>query len=99
MGANGIETDVQLTKDGVAVLFHDDTLKRVTGAEGSIGDYTFEELQKLRVVNGDFEDKILKLEDFLRHLDNPEDFTTLLENNYVVNKNDFSYISYIRVGE
>lgn len=41
----------------------------------------------------------LKLEDFLRHLDNPEDFTALLENNYVVNKNDFSYISYMRVGE
>ena len=66
MGANGIETDVQLTKDGVAVLFHDDTLKRVTGAEGSIEDYTFEELQKLRVVNGLLEDRILKLEDFLR---------------------------------
>ena len=26
MGANGIETDVQRTKDGVAVLFHDYTL-------------------------------------------------------------------------
>lgn len=66
MGANGIETDVQLTKDGVAVLFHDDTLKRVTGAEGSIGDYTFEELQRLRVANGLLEDRILKFEDFLR---------------------------------
>lgn len=66
MGANGIETDVQLTKDGIAVLFHDDTLKRVTGAEGSIGDYTFDELQKLQVVNGHLEDKILKLEDFLK---------------------------------
>ena len=44
-GANGIETDVQRTKDGVLVLFHDDTLKRVTGQEGSIQDYTYEELQ------------------------------------------------------
>ena len=31
MGANGIETDVQRTKDGKLVLFHDTTLERVTG--------------------------------------------------------------------
>ena len=29
-GADGIETDVQRTKDGELVLFHDDTLDRVT---------------------------------------------------------------------
>jgi len=34
MGANGIETDVQKTKDGVLVLFHDNSLTRVTGAGG-----------------------------------------------------------------
>jgi hypothetical protein len=33
MGANGIETDIQLTKDGIPVLFHDDSLKRVTGVD------------------------------------------------------------------
>ena len=40
MGANGIETDVQRTKDGILVLFHDDTITRVTGKEGSVADYT-----------------------------------------------------------
>ena len=40
MGANGIETDVQMTKDGILVLFHDDTILRLTGAPGSIRDYT-----------------------------------------------------------
>lgn len=68
MKADGIETDVQLTKDGIPVLFHDDTLKRVTGEEGSIGDYTYEELRNFWVVKGDYRDKILKLEDFIKHV-------------------------------
>jgi len=67
MGANGIETDVQKTKDGVLVLFHDDTITRVTGEEGSIKDYTFEELQKFNVSKNGFSDKIPSLEDFLGH--------------------------------
>jgi len=66
MGANGIETDVQLTKDGVPVLFHDDKLMRVTGETGCIADYTFEELQSFNVKNNGFEDKIMKFEDFLK---------------------------------
>lgn len=66
MGANGIETDVQLTKDGVPVLFHDDTITRMTGEEGSISDYTFEELQNFNVTKNKFFDKIVKLEDFIR---------------------------------
>ncbi len=35
-GLRNIEIDVQLTADGVPVLFHDDLLKRTTGAEGRI---------------------------------------------------------------
>ncbi len=67
MGSNGIETDVQVTKDGVLVLFHDDTLERVTGVSGSIKDYTLSELQTLWVKNGDLKDKIVTFEDFLVH--------------------------------
>ena len=37
-GANGIETDVQRTKDGVLVLFHDNTLDRVTDSTGRVQD-------------------------------------------------------------
>jgi len=66
MNANGIETDVQKTKDGILVLFHDDTLKRVTGEEGSVADYTFEELQAFSVKKDKFSDKIVMFEDFLK---------------------------------
>ncbi len=66
MGANGIETDVQRTKDGKLVLFHDDTLLRATGQEGVIADYTFEELQEFRVRHEGLEDKIVLFEEFLQ---------------------------------
>ena len=66
MGANGIETDVQMTKDGVLVLFHDDTIMRLTGAEGSIQDYTLEQLRQFTFENNGLVDKIVVFEDFLQ---------------------------------
>ncbi len=45
MGADGIETDVQLTKDGVLVLAHDETIDRVSDGAGWIKDYTLKELR------------------------------------------------------
>ena len=65
MGANGIETDVQITKDNVLVLFHDDSLTRMTGQQGGISDYTFDELQSFWVEKQGLKDKIVKFEDFL----------------------------------
>lgn len=47
IGADYIETDVQMTKDGILVLFHDNDVKRITGAEGAVSDYTYEELMQL----------------------------------------------------
>ncbi|MBQ7320925.1 MAG: glycerophosphodiester phosphodiesterase [Clostridia bacterium] len=45
----GIELDVQLSSDGVIMVFHDDTLARMTGAKGKLNEYTREELQQLRL--------------------------------------------------
>ena len=41
-----IETDVQSTKDGHIVIFHDSTLKRMAGIDKRISDLTFEEVKK-----------------------------------------------------
>ena len=49
MNANGIETDVRKTKDGVLVLFHDDTLDRVCGVSGRIDDMLYDELRQYRL--------------------------------------------------
>jgi len=67
MGANGIETDVQLTKDGVPVLFHDPTLSRMTGVKGNVADFTLSELKELWVTKNGLKDKIVTFEDFLIH--------------------------------
>lgn len=48
-GADGIELDVQLTKDGYAVIFHDIDLFRLTGKKGLITDVTYETLQYWKV--------------------------------------------------
>lgn len=40
----GIELDVQLSSDGIPVVFHDQTLDRVCGISGSTRDYPFEKL-------------------------------------------------------
>jgi len=43
-GAELIEFDVSLTKDGVAVILHDDTLDRTTNMTGAIRDFLFKDL-------------------------------------------------------
>ena len=46
-GADGIELDVQLTKDGQVVVIHDEKVDRTTNGTGLVRDYTLEELRKL----------------------------------------------------
>ncbi|ERI10470.1 glycerophosphodiester phosphodiesterase [Aneurinibacillus aneurinilyticus] len=46
-GANGIELDVQLTRDEQIVVFHDWTLQRITGRRGKISDYTLKQLRTM----------------------------------------------------
>ena len=41
----GIELDVQLSKDGQVVVFHDDTLNRVCGVDGRVDEYDYEQLK------------------------------------------------------
>ncbi|UCE88089.1 MAG: glycerophosphodiester phosphodiesterase [Pseudomonadota bacterium] len=45
-GARFIEVDVQLSADGVPVLFHDRTLARVSGQPGGVHEYSLQDLAK-----------------------------------------------------
>lgn len=47
--ADGIELDIQLTKDGEIVIMHDETLDRTTNGSGYLKDYTLAELKELSV--------------------------------------------------
>ncbi len=59
----GIETDVRLTKDGIPVLFHDDTLLRMCKDSRKVSDCTYAELSALRLAGSD--QKIPTFEEFL----------------------------------
>lgn len=63
----GIELDVQMTKDGVPVVFHDYTLERVCGVEGKVYQRTYEELQQLSLYGTD--QRIPRFEDVLKMVD------------------------------
>ena len=47
-GLAGIELDIQLTRDGQLVVFHDETVNRLMDASGNVRDYTLEELKAMR---------------------------------------------------
>ena len=51
MGADGVELDVQISKDGRLVVFHDDELSRLTGFTGSVADYPYAELCQMPVIH------------------------------------------------
>jgi glycerophosphoryl diester phosphodiesterase len=48
-----IELDVHLTADGGVVVFHDDTLERMTGHPGTLRERSLAELSALRVLGTD----------------------------------------------
>ncbi len=82
MGANGIETDVQISSDNKLVLFHDDTMKRIIGIDRLISSFTYKELLEF-----DFgahkgakyrNEKIVLLEDFLKYF-SAKDITLAIE--------------------
>ncbi len=60
----GFELDVQMTKDGIPVIFHDSTLERMCGVKKELGDCTYEELQQFTLAGSG--ERIPKLEDMLR---------------------------------
>jgi glycerophosphoryl diester phosphodiesterase/acyl-CoA hydrolase len=46
-GADAVETDVHLTRDGVPVLLHDETVDRTTNGHGAVADLTLAEIRSL----------------------------------------------------
>ena len=48
-GARYIEVDVQLSRDGEVILFHDRELQRLCGQPGTVHDYSWQELQTFYV--------------------------------------------------
>jgi glycerophosphoryl diester phosphodiesterase len=47
LGADGVELDVQLSRDKIPVVIHDDTVNRTTDGQGRVSDLTVAELARL----------------------------------------------------
>jgi glycerophosphoryl diester phosphodiesterase len=41
---DGIELDIQMTADGVLVIYHDETLNKITGTQQTVSELTYDEL-------------------------------------------------------
>ncbi len=62
-----IETDIQLTQDGEAVVFHDDDVARVLDGQGKVKDLTLRQLKAMRYKQG--KDRIQTLSELLEQVD------------------------------
>ena len=49
----GMELDVQLSRDGKVVVFHDDTLDRMCGVNSRVNELTYDELSELSLAGTD----------------------------------------------
>ena len=63
-----IELDVQLTKDNVLIVFHDDNLKRLTGLNKKVTDCTYLEIKNLTLL--ETKEKIPTLKEVLNLVQN-----------------------------
>ncbi|MFC4558737.1 glycerophosphodiester phosphodiesterase [Virgibacillus kekensis] len=87
-GAEGIETDVHLTRDNIPVLMHDERVNRTTNGTGYIKDYSFAQLQQLDAGSwfaSRFKDsRVLSLMEFLEWVkDKPLNLNIELKNNKI----------------
>jgi len=51
-GADGVELDIRASKDGKAVVIHDEDTLRVTGTPGKIADLDYAEIRKKKIPEG-----------------------------------------------
>ena len=55
----GIELDVQFTSDRQLVVFHDDTLDRMTGVHGWVREISWQQMQQLRLADTEYAPPLL----------------------------------------
>ncbi|KAI0102034.1 PLC-like phosphodiesterase [Nemania sp. FL0031] len=70
-GVEAIETDLHLTRDGVVVLCHDETLERCYGNKSKVRDLDWCEIAQLRTLREPHQ-PMPRLVDLLEYLDQPE---------------------------
>lgn len=65
MNANYAEIDIQLSKDGIPVVFHDSHLSRLSSYKEKVGDLTVEQLHKVELHQNGYVSHIVTLEEMI----------------------------------
>ncbi|MDE8073857.1 glycerophosphodiester phosphodiesterase [Erysipelothrix rhusiopathiae] len=60
-----VEMDIQMTQDGHLVVFHDNTLKRLSTQSDNIHLLTLEEIQKVTLVHNGYESRIPTFDEYV----------------------------------
>lgn len=81
LGSDGVEIDVQMTKDGVLVAFHDEELEPKTNKKGKIYEQTWNQIKEAEYISSAPYTKyrVLRLEDIFEHIPNLEKYTFFLD--------------------
>lgn len=75
-GADYVELDLQLSKDGVLVISHDDDLYRVTHTHAIVSQNDFKTLKQLKYDNGEH---VMSLDELFKHYKNRPNTKFVLE--------------------
>ncbi len=93
VGCDGIETDLHITKDGIIVICHDETIDRTTNGSGFIHDYSYKELCKFDAgikFNKEFKgEKIPSIDEFLDYVKDKNLLINLELKNDILRYNEF----------
>lgn len=80
-GADYVELDLQLSKDGVLVISHDDDLYRVTHTHAIVSQNNFKTLKQLRYDNGEH---VMSLNELFKYYKNRPNTKFVLETKQII---------------
>ena len=80
IGADGTEIDVQMTKDGVLVAFHSESLEDKTDATGKVYTKTWDQIKSARYKDPIYTDyRIISLDELFSNISNLNEYTFFLD--------------------
>ena len=93
LGADGTEIDVQMTKDGVLVAFHDQKLEESTNLSGHIYDKTWADLEGARFSYPHYGNyQLIRLDDLFKNIPNQDEYIYFLDcKNFQPNKDSIYF--------
>ncbi len=76
VGADGVEMDLQVTKDSVLVIYHDENLSSRTGQTGIIRNLNWNDIKHDKVNSILFHDlNLMSFDEFIEKIHNPTNYT------------------------